>query len=296
MSSFLTLFWVQKGKWGIRQIRLYNNSLEFNFYQIIPLLLSHHHLVLSVFVTVFFQMFFEFFVLLNQVGSQFVIDIIEQFSRRQEFSFSTLLQGFDNFSSVGLSDFSILGFVELSISLLLQVKTQSVEWVVLDLPGFKFIFTSVKNGVIRSRVITELIFSLFNLFEKISNYSISHEFNENGSLFSDDVFSGEFNGLVNSESIVTVNSESIDAIRRTSGSNTVSGILISFWNIKIHFPNQNGLPLGVLMAYLLFLHKNKVWDLRVAGKFKAAWKSPSLAAPSPKKVTATLSCPEVLYP
>jgi len=34
-----------------------------------------------------------------------------------------------------------------------------------------------------------------------------------------------------------------------------------------------------------------VWLLSVAAKFKAAWKSPSLAAPSPKNVTATLSSP-----
>lgn len=45
---------------------------------------------------------------------------------------------------------------------------------------------------------------------------------------------------------------------------------------------------GVEIAYLLFLHKNRVWDLRVAAKFKAVGKSPSLAAPSPKYTAATL--------
>lgn len=39
---------------------------------------------------------------------------------------------------------------------------------------------------------------------------------------------------------------------------------------------------GVEMAYLLFLHKNRVWHFKVAAKFKAVGKSPSLAAPYPK--------------
>jgi len=39
---------------------------------------------------------------------------------------------------------------------------------------------------------------------------------------------------------------------------------------------------GVEMAYLLFLHKKRVWHLRVAAKFNATGKSPSLAAPYPK--------------
>lgn len=52
------------------------------------------------------------------------------------------------------------------------------------------------------------------------------------------------------------------------------------------------------MAYLLFLHKNSVWQRRVAAKFMAEWKSPSEAAPSPKYVAATRSSPLVLkaYP
>ena len=51
------------------------------------------------------------------------------------------------------------------------------------------------------------------------------------------------------------------------------------------------IPIGVLIAYPLFLHKKRVWHFKVAAKFKAAWKSPSLAAPSPKYVTAILSIP-----
>jgi hypothetical protein len=39
---------------------------------------------------------------------------------------------------------------------------------------------------------------------------------------------------------------------------------------------------GVEIAYLLFLHKKRVWHFKVAAKFKATGKSPSLAAPSPK--------------
>ena len=36
---------------------------------------------------------------------------------------------------------------------------------------------------------------------------------------------------------------------------------------------------GVEIAYLLFLHKNKVWHFNVAAKLRATGKSPSLAAP-----------------
>lgn len=39
---------------------------------------------------------------------------------------------------------------------------------------------------------------------------------------------------------------------------------------------------GVEIAYLLFLHKKRVWHLRVAAKFNAVGKSPSLAAPYPR--------------
>ncbi len=39
---------------------------------------------------------------------------------------------------------------------------------------------------------------------------------------------------------------------------------------------------GVEMAYLLFLQRNKVWHFKVAAKLSATGKSPSLAAPSPK--------------
>lgn len=38
---------------------------------------------------------------------------------------------------------------------------------------------------------------------------------------------------------------------------------------------------GVEIAYLLFLQRNKVWHFNVAAKFSAVGKSPSLAAPSP---------------
>ena len=49
---------------------------------------------------------------------------------------------------------------------------------------------------------------------------------------------------------------------------------------------------------------NSVYDLRVAAKFMAEWKSPfkfiklntSEAAPSPKYVTAILSSPDILKP
>lgn len=39
---------------------------------------------------------------------------------------------------------------------------------------------------------------------------------------------------------------------------------------------------GVEMAYLLFLKRKRVWHRRVAAKFKAVGKSPSLAAPYPR--------------
>jgi len=39
------------------------------------------------------------------------------------------------------------------------------------------------------------------------------------------------------------------------------------------------LLMGVEMAYLLFLQRNKVYEERVAAKFKAACQSPSEAAP-----------------
>ena len=39
---------------------------------------------------------------------------------------------------------------------------------------------------------------------------------------------------------------------------------------------------GVEIAYLLFLQMNRVWLFRVAAKFKAVGKSPSLAAPYPQ--------------
>jgi hypothetical protein len=40
--------------------------------------------------------------------------------------------------------------------------------------------------------------------------------------------------------------------------------------------------MGVEIAYILFLQKNKVWHLKVAAKFREGIKSPSEAAPSPK--------------
>ena len=39
---------------------------------------------------------------------------------------------------------------------------------------------------------------------------------------------------------------------------------------------------GVEIAHPLFLQKNRTGQLSVEAKFMAAWKSPSLAAPSPK--------------
>jgi hypothetical protein len=40
--------------------------------------------------------------------------------------------------------------------------------------------------------------------------------------------------------------------------------------------------MGVEIAYMLLRQKKRVWARKVAAKFRAEWKSPSEAAPSPK--------------
>ena len=48
------------------------------------------------------------------------------------------------------------------------------------------------------------------------------------------------------------------------------------------------------MPYLLFSQRKTTGSFQIAARFTASWKAPSLAAPSPKKLTTTRSRPRSL--
>ena len=118
---------------------------------------------------------------------------------------------------------------------------------------------------------------------EIHDQPVCHGFNHNWSVFSECNLSCLCSCIENCHKIITINSDSHHTVSWCSRSNTITRILVFSRSLgkKESFDYEPRYRLTE-MAKPLFLQKKITGHLSVAAKLKAAWASPSDAAPSPK--------------